>query len=284
MGKDNETMICFPNIKINLGLHVINRRTDGFHNIETIFYPVKFCDILEVIEDPNQNEAIVFSSSGLRIEGSVEDNLIVKAYFGISKDIPLPKVKVHLHKIIPMGAGLGGGSSDAAYMIKLLNDKFNLNLSPERMQAYASALGSDCAFFIQNKPSYAFGKGHELEIMEDVSLAGYYFVLLNTGLHSSTATAYKNVKRREVFDESQSLKHRIKQPVSQWKIEVENDFEYSVFQELPLLEELKTELYSGGAIYASMSGSGSSMYALFTKKPQLAEKLRHYVCFEGELS
>lgn len=275
-------MICFPNIKINLGLHVINRRDDGFHNIETIFYSVKFTDILEVIEDETQNEQIVFTSSGLVIEGEMMNNLIVKAYLLLHNDFTLPKVKVHLHKIIPMGAGLGGGSSDAAYMISLLNEKFALKLSVQQMEMYAAQLGSDCAFFIQNKPAYVFGKGHELEHI-DVSLEGYYMVLLNTGLHSNTAMAYKNVKRREVFDEQKSLKQKIKLPVSRWKDALENDFEYSVFQELPLLATLKDDLYASGALYASMSGSGSSMYALYTKKPQLGETLRPYVCFEGIL-
>lgn len=275
-------MICFPNIKINLGLHVINRRTDGFHNIETIFYPVKFTDILEVIEDETQREQIVFTSSGLPIEGDVMNNLIVRAYLLLNNDFSLPKVKVHLHKIIPMGAGLGGGSSDAAYMISLLKDKFSLKLSTQQMEQYAAQLGSDCAFFIQNKPAYVFGKGHELERI-DVSLKGYYIVLLNTGLHSNTAMAYKNVQRREVFDEQTSVKQLIQLPVSQWRELLENDFEYSVFKELPLLVTLKEDLYSSGALYASMSGSGSSMYALYTKKPQLDDKLRRYVCFEGML-
>ncbi len=275
-------MICFPNIKINLGLHVINRRTDGFHNIETVFYPVKFTDILEVIEANAQPEQIVFTASGLPVEGKIEDNLIVKAYNLLHTSIGLPKVKVHLHKIIPMGAGLGGGSSDAAYMITLLNQKFGLQLTVEQMESYAAQLGSDCAFFIQNTPTYAFGKGHELEPVQ-IDLSGYYLVLFQTGLHSSTATAYQNVRRRETFDSSNSLKEKLRVPVAQWKGIIENDFEYTVFRALPFLAELKSALYDSGALYASMSGSGSSMYALYEKKPQLPEKLRPYVCFEGLL-
>lgn len=278
-GKGNETMICFPNIKINLGLNVINRRTDGFHNIETIFYPVRYTDILEVIEDKKQSEQIVFTSGGLPIDGKNEDNLIVRAYNLLHQDIGLPKVKVHLHKIIPMGAGLGGGSSDAAYMITLLNTKFELKLTKEQMETYAAQLGSDCAFFIGNQPAYAYGRGHELEPI-DVQLTGYYLVLLQTGLHSGTALAYQNVKRRGVLDADCSLKVNIERPVAQWKEFIENDFEHSVFQALPLLATLKTALYESGAIYASMSGSGSSMFALYTKKPQLPEKLRSYICFE----
>lgn len=276
------TMICFPNIKINLGLHVINRRNDGFHNIETIFYPVKYTDILEVIASKEQNEQLIFTSGGLPIEGKSEDNLIVRAYKLLHAEHGLPKVKIHLHKIIPMGAGLGGGSSDAAYMIKLLNTKFDLELTIEQMEGYAAQLGSDCAFFIRNKPAYVFGKGHELETIE-VDLNGYYLVLLQTGLHSSTTAAYKDVRRRETVDPNNTLKNKIKIPVAQWKHTIENDFEHSVFQSLPLLAELKEELYATGALYASMSGSGSSMYALYAKKPQLPEKLRPYVCFENML-
>lgn len=275
-------MICFPNIKINLGLHVINRRTDGFHNIETVFYPVKFSDILEVIEDKEQQEQLIFTSGGLPIEGNREDNLIVKAYNLLHREIGLPKVKVHLHKIIPMGAGLGGGSSDAAYMITLLNAKFDLKLSMEQMEAYAAELGSDCAFFIRNKPAYVLGKGHELEAI-DVDLAGYYLVLLQTGLHSGTAAAYKYVSLRETVDLNNTLKEKLKLPVALWKDTIENDFEPSVFQSLPLLSQLKSELYASGAVYAGMSGSGSSLFALYTKKPQLPEKLRPYVCFENTL-
>ncbi|MES2778996.1 MAG: 4-(cytidine 5'-diphospho)-2-C-methyl-D-erythritol kinase [Bacteroidota bacterium] len=275
-------MICFPNIKINLGLHVINRRTDGFHNIETVFYPVKLADVLEIIEAETRTEQITFTSSGLPIDGNAADNLIVKAYQLLHQDFQLPKVQVHLHKIIPMGAGLGGGSSNAAYMITLLNQKFNLKLSSERMESYAAQLGSDCAFFISNKPAYVYGKGYELEPIE-ISLNEYYLVLLNTGLHSSTALAYQHVRRREVLDVKDSLKENIKCPVSQWKECMENDFEYSVFQALPLLKEIKNDLYDSGAVYASMSGSGAAMFALYTKKPQLPEKLRPYVCFEGLL-
>jgi 4-diphosphocytidyl-2-C-methyl-D-erythritol kinase len=277
-------MICFPNIKINLGLHVINRRTDGFHNIETIFYQVNCCDALEIIEhdDPMSESKITFTSSGFPIDGNMEDNLIVKAYTLLDANHNLPPVKAHLHKMIPMGAGLGGGSSDAAYMITLLNAKFELGLTVEIMQQYASQLGSDCAFFITNKPAYVFGKGHELEPTA-LSLSGYYIVLLYANIHSNTALAYSNVKRREVLDEEHSLRQIILQSVDTWRPVMENDFESSVFEAYPLLAEIKNELYEQGAAYASMSGSGSAMFGLFTKKPQLTEKLRQYVCYEGLL-
>lgn len=277
-------MICFPNIKINLGLHVINRRTDGFHNIETIFYPVNYCDVLEIVEHDDVLAAgkITFTASGIPVDGNMEDNLIVKAYTLLDADFNLPPVKAHLHKIIPMGAGLGGGSSDAANMILLLNTKFELDLSDERMQEYAAKIGSDCAFFITGKPAYVFGVGPELEPIA-VNLAGYHIVLLYAQIHSGTASAYSNVQKREVLDPERSLKHLISLPVEEWRHIIENDFEPSVFEAYPLLAELKNELYDSGAAYASMSGSGSSIFGLFTKKPQLPAKLRQYVCYEGVL-
>jgi 4-diphosphocytidyl-2-C-methyl-D-erythritol kinase len=277
-------MICFPNIKINLGLHVINRRTDGFHNIETVFYPVKFQDALEIIEnyDDLTESKVIFGSSGIPIEGNMEDNLIVKAYNLLDKDLTLPAVKAHLHKMIPMGAGLGGGSSDAAHMIILLNQKFGLNLSNDQMKAYAAQLGSDCAFFIENKPAYVFGRGQELEPIS-VDLSGHYIVLLYTGIHSSTALAYSNVNLREVLDPEKSLRKLLQLPVEEWRGVVENDFEPSVFEAYPLLAEMKNGLYEQGAVYASMSGSGSSIFGLFTKKPRLSGKPGQYVCFEGFL-
>jgi 4-diphosphocytidyl-2-C-methyl-D-erythritol kinase len=278
-------MISFPNIKINFGLHVINRRTDGFHNIETIFYPVKFCDALELIGNPDNSTSahkILFGASGIPVEGNSDSNLIVQAYRLLDKDMDLPPVRVHLHKTIPMGAGLGGGSSDAACMIRLLNSKFELGLSDERMETYAASLGSDCAFFIRNKPAYVFGRGYELEPVT-LDLSDFYIVLLYAGIHSNTALAYRDVVRRETLDPEQSLKKLVSLPSDQWKGAICNDFEQSVFRAFPLLEQLKQDLYEAGATYASMSGSGSAMFGLFTKKPQLTEKLRQYVCYEGSL-
>lgn len=269
-------MICFPNIKINLGLHVINRRTDGFHNIESVFYPVKFADVLEIIEAPSDT----FTSTGLIIEGNASDNLIVKAYHLLKQSYSLPPIHIHLHKIVPMGAGLGGGSSDAAFMLKLLNQKFELELSIKQLETFAAQLGSDCAFFIKNQPAYLMGKGHELQPF-NVNLAGSYLVLLYPNVHSNTALAYSNVKRRETLEEADSLKHWLSQPISEWKNNVFNDFEDSVFTTFPQLREYKNQLYAQGAVYASMSGSGSAIFGLFAQKPQLTEQLRPLVCFEG---
>jgi 4-diphosphocytidyl-2-C-methyl-D-erythritol kinase len=274
-------MICFPNIKINLGLRVINRRTDGFHTIESVFYPVSFCDMLEMVVDKEVLPGTVhFESTGLTIAGNADDNLICKAYQLLHSKYNLPGIHIHLHKQIPMGAGLGGGSSDAAYMIKLLNTKFELGLTIPAMEEYAAQLGSDCAFFIENKPAYLLGKGPELEPYS-IDLGGYHIVLIDAQVHSSTALAYQNVRRRETVE--QSLRDLLQQPIESWKQTIENDFEVSVFGEYPQLKTVKEQLYSSGAFYASMSGSGAVMYGLFKQKPQLDEKLRPLVCFEGLL-
>jgi len=189
---------------------------------------------------------------------------------------------VHLNKLLPMGAGLGGGSSDAAYMLKMLNELFGLNLTIRSLENFASVLGSDCPFFIENKPAYLFGKGHELEPF-DLSLAGKFLVLVNTGAHSNTALAYKYAKRREVFNEEQSLKKLIKAPIESWKENVVNDFELSVFESIPELKDVKHWLYQEGATYAAMSGSGASMFGLFDEKPKLNEAWGKHVVYQDWL-
>lgn len=274
-------MICFPNAKINLGLHVINKREDGFHTIETVFLPVGFSDMLECVENTrySQEQKCVFVSHGLPVSGQVNDNLVVKAYRMLDARFDLPPVLVHLNKIIPMGAGLGGGSSDAAHMIKCLNELFSIGLSVTDMENYAAKLGSDCAFFIGNKPAYLLGKGHELQPFQ-INLDGYYLVLINTGAHSNTALAYKHAIRREIYDETDNLKTILAKPVSSWKGELKNDFESSVFKSIPELASVKSWLYQQGAVYASMSGSGASMFGLFEHKPAFTWKWRSAVVFE----
>jgi 4-diphosphocytidyl-2-C-methyl-D-erythritol kinase len=276
-------MICFPNIKINLGLRVINRRTDGFHTIESIFYPVNFCDILELVVEKNAPRGtVIFTSTGLTINGKPEDNLIIQAYQLLHAEMNLAGVRVHLHKTIPMGAGLGGGSSDAACMIKLLNTCFELGLSTTAMESFAAQLGSDCAFFIENKPSYLLGKGPELEPYT-LDLKGFFMVLLYANIHSSTAQAYQQVNRREIIPEGESLKDLIQLPVDLWQQQIQNDFEPAIFKVHPQLEAIKKSLYAAGAVYAAMSGSGSAMYGLFKQKPQLMEELRPLVVYEDWL-
>ncbi len=278
-------MICYPNAKINLGLHVVNKREDGFHNIETVFYPVGLTDVLECVENKSyaNHESCLFVGHGLPISGNNDTNLVVKAYRMLAADHELPPVIVHLNKLIPMGAGLGGGSSDAAFMLTLLNQEFNLGLSKDVLKNYASRLGSDCAFFIENQSAYVFGKGHELEPIH-FSLKGYYLVLVNDGSHSNTAMAYKYAKRREKFDPNYTLRHILQQPISTWKHDLKNDFEDSVFQALPQLAQIKSWLYEQGALYASMSGSGATMFGIFKNKPYLTGKWKEQVVFEAELT
>lgn len=277
-------MICFPNIKINLGLRIIDRRNDGFHTIESVFYPVNFQDALEII--PLLGEAdgtIVCEFSGIPVEGKSSDNLIVKAYQAVAAfKGGLPAVKVLLHKVIPMGAGLGGGSSDAACMIKLLNDQFSLGMDIATMEKLAASLGSDCAFFIQNKPAYLLGRGPEL-IPIDFKLDGWYLVLCYPGVHSNTALAYKHTSPRGGIPNGISLQTLLEADVSAWRETIENDFEASVFQTYPQIASCKEALYASGAVYASMSGSGSAVFGLFKQKPQLEDQLRPLVCYENWL-
>lgn len=274
-------MIGYPNVKINLGLHVVNKRDDGFHNIETVFYPLGFSDMLECTENTRyrRNNKCVFVAHGLKIAGPPSGNLVVRAYELLDRDFGLPPVLVHLNKVIPMGAGLGGGSSDAACMIRLLNGLFSLGLGRADMERYASHLGSDCAFFIGNEPAYVFGKGHELQAF-DITLAGYYLVLVNTGAHSNTALAYRHVTKRGTLESQPGLKQLLSLPVSEWKRVVKNDFEDSVFLQLPGLSGVKSWLYEQGAVYASMSGSGASLFGLFEAKPQLKGKWKKAVVYE----
>lgn len=256
-------MIVFPNCKINLGLHILRKRADGYHDLETVFYPVRFTDILELIPDRSTTDQPVnYSQSGLEIQGNPLDNLCVKAYQLLKKDYPaLPPVKMHLHKVIPTGAGLGGGSADAAFTLRLLNDYFKLGLTDEQLLQYALVLGSDCPFFILNKPAYATGRG---ELLEPVTtdLTGYTLVIVNPGIHVPTAKAFAGIRPAQP---EKSLKEIIAQPVLSWADELVNDFEKPIFYQYPEIAAIKDELYRAGATYASMSGSGSTVYGLFAE-------------------
>ncbi len=239
-------MIIFPNAKINIGLNIVSRRSDGYHNLETIFYQMKINDALEIIKA----DKLSFESSGLGIPGRVEDNLCIKGYHLLKRDFDLPLIKIHLHKHIPIGAGLGGGSADAAFFIRLLNQSFNLGLTDDRMIDYARRLGSDCAFFIQNRPAFAFDRGDEFEPIK-LDLSNYKIVVVMPPVHVSTAEAYSGVKPAPV---KQSLMELIYRPVAEWKNHIKNDFEDSVFKNHPEIRGIKAALYEAGAIYASMSG------------------------------
>ena len=253
-------MITFPNAKINLGLNIVEKRPDGYHNLETIFYPINLQDALEVTRRENNDKEYTLHISGSPLEGEPEDNLVVKAYKLLKKDYPgLLPVDIHMYKHIPAGAGLGGGSSDAACMIKLLNDKFSLRLSTERMEEYAAKLGADCAFFIRNKPVFATGIGNLFEPVE-LSLKGYHIILIKPDIFVSTRDAFAEIKP---VRPAVSLKEIVKQPMETWKNSMKNDFEDSVFKKFPEITAIKDELYDLGAVYAAMSGSGSSVYGIF---------------------
>ena len=253
-------MITFPNAKINLGLNIIEKRPDGYHNLETIFYPINLQDALEVTRRENNDKEYTLHISGAPLEGEPEDNLVVKAYKLLKKDYPgLLPVDIHMYKHIPAGAGLGGGSSDAACMIKLLNDKFSLGLSTERMEEYAVKLGADCAFFIRNKPVFATGIGNLFEPVE-LSLKRYHIILIKPDIFVSTRDAFAEIKP---VRPAVSLKEIVKQPMETWKNSMKNDFEDSVFKKFPEIAAIKDELYDLGAVYAAMSGSGSSVYGIF---------------------
>ena len=253
-------MITFPNAKINLGLNIIEKRPDGYHNLETIFYPINLQDALEVTRRENNDKEYTLHISGAPLEGEPEDNLVVKAYKLLKKDYPgLLPVDIHMYKHIRAGAGLGGGSSDAACMIKLLNDKFSLGLSTERMEEYAVKLGADCAFFIRNKPVFATGIGNLFEPVE-LSLKGYHIILIKPDIFVSTRDAFAEIKP---VRPAVSLKEIVKQPMETWKNSMKNDFEDSVFKKFPEIAAIKDELYDLGAVYAAMSGSGSSVYGIF---------------------
>jgi 4-diphosphocytidyl-2-C-methyl-D-erythritol kinase len=255
-------MVAFPNCKINIGLRVTEKRADGFHDIETVFYPIQFKDAIEIIEDPASNKEISYTQSGTIIPGSMDDNLCIKAYHLLKKDFPhLPNVKMHLHKAIPMGAGLGGGSADASFMLKLISQKFNLNLSVDQLLNYALKLGSDCPFFIINTPCYATGRGEILEAIS-LNLSSCKIVLVNPGIHINTGWAFSNIT---IEKKENSLKDFIQMPVTEWQQNIHNDFESPVFKAHPEIAAIKSILMAEGALFASMSGTGSTVYGLFEK-------------------
>jgi 4-diphosphocytidyl-2-C-methyl-D-erythritol kinase len=270
-------MIRFPNAKINLGLHVVRRRTDNFHDLETVFYPVPLRDILEIT--PAERDASCFVNTGLSVPGDSANNLCMKALSLLSEDFDIPVSRVHLHKVIPFGSGLGGGSSDAAFVIEVLNEMYKLGLNEDEKLAYASKLGSDCAFFIRNEPCFATGRGEILETI-DVSLEGYFLVIVLPPVHVSTAEAFSGIKPAEP---TVNLREAIHRPVTEWMGLVSNDFEKSIFPRFPMIHKLKEQLLEKGAIYASMSGSGSSVFGIFRNKPSLVNDFKGLFYWEGML-
>ena len=252
-------MIVFPNAKINIGLNVVSKRPDGYHNLETIFYPVQLADALEMVP----SDKLHLTITGILIDGDNADNLVLKAYRLLQADFEIPPVHFHLHKVIPTGAGLGGGSSDAAFALQMMNDYFQLQLSPEKLMKYAAKIGADCAFFIQNKPVFATGIGDLLNKIQ-LNLANYQILIAKPSFPVNTSEAYSGiVPQKPTFN----LKEIGEIPIEKWKDFVVNDFEKSVFKKYPEIERLKEIMYQMGATYASMSGSGSAVFGLFRHSP-----------------
>lgn len=253
-------MISFPNAKINIGLNIVSKRADGYHNLETIFYPIPTIqDILEIV--PSTSGSLQWFQTGLPIAGKEENNLVLKAYHLLSQDFNLPLLDIHLHKLIPMGAGLGGGSADAACMLKMLAEYARLPITETKLEEYAATLGADCAFFIKNKPVFASGIGNVFEPIE-LCLDAYRIEFVHPQIAVSTREAFSTITPKQP---KESLKDLITLPIEEWKDRLHNDFEESVFKLYPQIEVIKNQLYQQGAIYASMTGSGSSVYGIFPK-------------------
>ncbi|MDR2362166.1 MAG: 4-(cytidine 5'-diphospho)-2-C-methyl-D-erythritol kinase [Prevotellaceae bacterium] len=249
-------MICFPPAKINIGLHIKARRPDGFHDIETLFYPVALYDVLEI----TTAEIFSIQLSGLPLEGDADSNLCVKAYRLLQTTFNLPPIAIHLHKAIPAGAGLGGGSSDATAMLQLLRDLFTLPLTTEQIRQYAVQLGSDCAFFLHRCPMLASGRGDILTAFPVPHLNNHFIILLSPPISVSTTAAYAAVTPQQP---AHPLSDLLAQPIETWKNNIVNDFEQSIFLQHPVLSALKQKLYAAGAVYAAMSGSGAALFGLF---------------------
>jgi 4-diphosphocytidyl-2-C-methyl-D-erythritol kinase len=263
-------MTLFPNCKINIGLYIERKREDGFHDIKTLFYPINFNDTIEIEKTDKKNTSI--SIFGIPIEGDTNDNLCLKAYNLLNNDFDLPPVNIILLKRIPTGAGLGGGSSDAVHTLLLLNEMFELKISNHQLYSYANKLGSDCAFFIENKPLLASEKGSTFNEI-DFSIKNHYIVLIKPNQSINTTSAYKWITPRNKQIDLESLLHA---PIENWKNTVINDFEEEVFKRFPNIKDLKDRLYDYGAVYASMSGSGSAVFGIFKKIP---ENIEHDECY-----
>ncbi len=269
-------MIAFPNAKINLGLRITEKRPDGYHNLQSVFYPVGWCDVLEILPA----DTLSFKSTGLPIPGDAATNLCRTAYGLLKQEFDLPPVRIHLHKVVPIGAGLGGGSADGAFTLRLLNERFGLNCSPEILETYARKLGSDCAFFVKNEPRFCFGKGDEFAETA-VSLAGVWAVLVNPGIHISTAEAYASVTPRAP---EMDLREALHQPRETWRTTVRNDFETSLLPRYPVVGKIRQHLYETGAFYASMTGSGSTVFGLFSQETDLSSSFPNHSVWQGLLA
>jgi 4-diphosphocytidyl-2-C-methyl-D-erythritol kinase len=261
-------MVVFPKAKINLGLMITGKRPDGYHDIETIFYPVGLCDAMEVVEDSSGLQLDLLTVTGNMLPGNPEENLVIRAVRKLRERHSFPFLKIHLHKIIPPGAGLGGGSSDAACMIRTINKTFKISLGTDEMKDVVSGLGSDCPFFIDNLPALK------------PFFNGLHVMILNPGILISTHEAYENC---EPSSPEIHLTDMISRPITEWRELIINDFEKTIFQKYPQIKNIKQALYNAGAIYSSMSGSGSSVYGIFLQKPVVPADLKKYAIYNGEL-
>ncbi len=269
-------MLQFPNCKINIGLYITGKREDGFHNLESIFYPVPFRDALEILP----SEEFSFQSSGFNVTSKPEENICVKAYNLLKEKYDLPPVKMFLLKNIPSGAGLGGGSSDAAYTLKILDELFELKLSVGNLEEYAAILGSDCPFFIKSLPTFVKGRG---EILEQINfnLSGKFITIVHPEIHISTKEAFENITPQN--PNTSLLVQALYRPISDWQDTIKNDFEPYAFSKYPVLQTIKDTLLNLGADYASMSGSGSAIYAISEKELDSKNLFSSYITWSGKL-
>lgn len=255
-------MIYYPNAKVNIGLNIHTKREDGYHLLQSYFYPVPLFDILEIVESDSEHNDVEFSYSGIEIDGSLDNNLCVQAYRLLAKHYSLPPVKIHLHKQIPIGAGLGGGSADASFTLKGLNKQFNLGINDETLEKYAEQLGADCPFFISNTPKFVSGIGEELEEC-NLNLKNQWMLMVFPDIHVSTKEAYSGL----VLSHQKEIKNKTLKDLKENPELFNNDFEKSIFSSYPALENIKQQLQDLGAYYTSMSGSGSTIFGLFEKEP-----------------
>ena len=268
-------MITFPCCKINLGLNFVAKRPDGYHDLETVFYPVPLCDALEIKKMDDEFPSptpIDLKITGNVVECNESKNLVVKAYRLLAQDYKLPRIHAHLVKRIPTQAGLGGGSADAAYMIRLLDERFRLNMGNAEMERYAAQLGADCAFFITSEMAYATGIGEILTPVdnEENNLEGYYLAIVKPNVAISTAEAFAGITPKKPIKNCRDI---VRQPIDTWRAELTNDFEKPIFAIHPILATVKEKLYEQGALYAQMSGSGSTIFGIFGQKPRNIEEL-----------
>ncbi|MBW6499773.1 MAG: 4-(cytidine 5'-diphospho)-2-C-methyl-D-erythritol kinase [Bacteroidales bacterium] len=272
-------MVSFPKAKINIGLRVRAKRRDGFHDIETIFYPVPLCDALEIVEadDPSSGDSITVT--GLNTGGRPEDNLVITAIKTLRKEYPIPALKIHLHKAVPAGAGLGGGSSDSAFTLSLLNRQYGLALEASELRKFALETGSDSPFFIDPVPSWATGRGEVLNPVDPLA-DGFHLLLVNPGIRINTREAYAHCTPRTP---DITLNELYSQPVAEWKNLIYNDFEENIFRQYPVIAGIKRKLYESGAIFSSMSGSGSTVYGIYSGKPAVPEEIKPWVICKGLL-